>query len=216
MYLTEVKLNDHGMCGPNFSTSGCNLEACIPRTSSLPFYCTRSPVTTHRKMLEKICRRCLRAAVHSERARTTTHNLSLGSRRTISSTTVKSATVSPNHATQSAPRQGSPSSSHNPPAATSTSAAQPFSSPLTPSAKNQDLPIAAGGKVSAPPTIVKSSVPAGTILKGLNFMKGQQDPVALEDAEYPQWLWSVLGEKEAEAAAGGVNEGDIFCKDYYT
>ena len=55
-----------------------------------------------------------------------------------------------------------------------------------------------------------SSVPAGTVLKGLNFMKNRQDPVAMEDKEYPDWLWGVLksGKEEGDAGEG---EGDLFC-----
>lgn len=56
---------------------------------------------------------------------------------------------------------------------------------------------------------MQSSVPAGTPLKGLNFYKNKTDPVAMEDSEYPSWLWTALtpeGKKE-EAA-----EGDLFCK----
>jgi large subunit ribosomal protein L54 len=51
-------------------------------------------------------------------------------------------------------------------------------------------------------------VPAGTPLKGLNFYKDRQDPIALADEEYPAWLWTVLDrqEKGAEAAA----QGDLF------
>ncbi|KAG5359652.1 54S ribosomal protein L37 [Yarrowia sp. C11] len=37
-----------------------------------------------------------------------------------------------------------------------------------------------------------SSVAAGTVLKGCNVRKNGQDPVALEDSEYPQWLWDIL------------------------
>ncbi|KAI9139135.1 mitochondrial ribosomal protein L37-domain-containing protein, partial [Paraphysoderma sedebokerense] len=37
-----------------------------------------------------------------------------------------------------------------------------------------------------------SSVPAGTVLTGLNFLKDGKDPVALPDSEYPSWLWSLL------------------------
>jgi len=49
-------------------------------------------------------------------------------------------------------------------------------------------------------------------LKGLNFIKGKQDPVALEDSEYPAWLWTILNKKEDSEAASGVNEGDLFSK----
>lgn len=53
------------------------------------------------------------------------------------------------------------------------------------------------------------------MLKGLNFLKNQQDPVALEDHEYPEWLWSALKRKGdvsgAGAGAAGDEEGDLFC-----
>ncbi|KAF1975330.1 hypothetical protein BU23DRAFT_503963 [Bimuria novae-zelandiae CBS 107.79] len=96
-------------------------------------------------------------------------------------------------------------SSHTPPAATSTSAAQPFSEPLTPAAKKDGNPAA---DKKAP--IVRSSVPAGTPLKGLNFLKDRQDPVALADEDYPEWLWTLLErqEKKGESATAG----DLFSK----
>lgn len=53
--------------------------------------------------------------------------------------------------------------------------------------------------------------PEGTVLKGLNYTKGGQDPVAKKDEEYPEWLWSCLDVmKKAEAA--DENAGDEFCK----
>lgn len=45
--------------------------------------------------------------------------------------------------------------------------------------------------------VVKSSCPAGTVLN-LNVKKSGKDPIALEDHEYPAWLWEVL-DKEAQA-----------------
>lgn len=38
---------------------------------------------------------------------------------------------------------------------------------------------------------IKSSCPAGTVIN-LNTKKSGKDPVALEDNEYPDWLWEVL------------------------
>lgn len=38
---------------------------------------------------------------------------------------------------------------------------------------------------------VKSSCPAGTVIN-VNTKKSGKDPVALEDSEYPDWLWDVL------------------------
>ncbi|CAK4032381.1 Hypothetical predicted protein [Lecanosticta acicola] len=96
------------------------------------------------------------------------------------------------------------------PAATSKSAAQPFSTPETPSPHNLDLPIDTKRQSKAPVKI-QSSVPAGTVLKGLNFMKNKEDPVALDDKEYPDWLWSALEKSKPEATEGGA-EGDLFSK----
>jgi large subunit ribosomal protein L54 len=56
---------------------------------------------------------------------------------------------------------------------------------------------------------VVSSVPAGTVLRGLNFMKNKEDPVALEDDEYPAWLWSALAESKDKNAKDEL-EGDLF------
>ncbi|THY01445.1 hypothetical protein D6D03_05798 [Aureobasidium pullulans] len=151
-----------------------------------------------------ICNRCLRTAVQRP--------VALPIRRAITTSTPFRATASPN-AAQSAPRQGNPnSSSHTPSAATSTGAAQPFSTPLTPSPSAAELQAPSPEKQA--PT-VKSSVTAGTPLKGLNFLKGKNDPVALEDSEYPSWLWGILKKKGGEgagAADAGAVEGDLFSK----
>jgi large subunit ribosomal protein L54 len=90
--------------------------------------------------------------------------------------------------------------------------AQPFSTPLTPTPKNQNLSIQPQQTKAAAPRIL-SSVPAGTVLKGLNFVKGKSDPVALEDSEYPDWLWSVLEKKTSAAGLGAAqgDESDLFC-----
>lgn len=45
----------------------------------------------------------------------------------------------------------------------------------------------------------KSMTPAGTKLKGLNIKKNGEDPVALEDEEYPPWLWEVLDKQKQQA-----------------
>ena len=49
-------------------------------------------------------------------------------------------------------------------------------------------------------------------MKGLNFYKDKQDPVAMADEEYPAWLWGVLdkGKGGAEAKGGAVDEGDLY------
>lgn len=55
----------------------------------------------------------------------------------------------------------------------------------------------ANENLSAKPKAVKSMTPAGVHLKRLNIKKNGEDPVALPDEEYPEWLWKVL-DKEAQ------------------
>lgn len=151
-----------------------------------------------------ICRRCLLRAARRNGA------LSTSTSRTLSSSRVLAAeAISAQVTTATNPRP------HGNPAATSTSAAQPFSEPLTYSPQlTEDLPIER--QQGKKPLKVQSSVPAGTVLKGLNFMKNSQDPIALEDEEYPDWLWGVL-EKRVDGSSGAGKEdegGDLFCTCY--
>ena len=54
---------------------------------------------------------------------------------------------------------------------------------------------------------------AGVRLKGLDFIKGKDAPVAKEDSEYPEWLWHLLDKKKGENDDGdGTGEGDLFCE----
>ncbi len=89
------------------------------------------------------------------------------------------------------------------PAATSTSAAQPFSTPLTPS------PQAAGITAARPKPAkaIKSLIPAGAPLRGLNYLKDRNDPVALPDAEYPEWLWTCIEPTAGKKKSGGGDDG---------
>ncbi|KAF2750628.1 hypothetical protein M011DRAFT_436948 [Sporormia fimetaria CBS 119925] len=94
---------------------------------------------------------------------------------------------------------------------TSTSASSPLNAPLTP------LPSSTHAKAPKPESakatpLVKSSVPAGTPLKGLNLVKGKPDPVAMEDSEYPAWLWTLLERQEGKKADGAEGAGDLFSK----
>ncbi|OSS49857.1 hypothetical protein B5807_05858 [Epicoccum nigrum] len=141
-----------------------------------------------------ICRTCQRAS------------RALPTRRFLSTTrpAFNAAATPISSAAQPTPRQPNDS-----PAATSTSAAQPFSAPLTPAPSPALEKSAAkvAEKKAAP--LVKSSVPAGTPLKGLNFEKNKQDPVAKADDEYPSWLWTILQRQEDKGDVGAV--GDLFC-----
>ncbi|KUL88350.1 hypothetical protein ZTR_04980 [Talaromyces verruculosus] len=64
--------------------------------------------------------------------------------------------------------------------------------------------------VAAAPTHEPSSCVAGTPLTGLNYMKGKPDIVALEDHEYPDWLWTLLDDSAKKSSdAGGVDVASL-------
>lgn len=153
-----------------------------------------------------ICRRCLRAAARVQLFHPSHDTTAPSFNRLLSTTSRYAKAIPPAATTKSVPQDGLLSSLHKLPAATSTSAAQPLSTPLIPP------PVAAGvepGK-SHIPIITLSSTPTGTPLKGLNFLKSRSDPVALEDSEYPSWLWDIL-KKDGKKGEEG-KEGDLFCR----
>ncbi|KAF2850761.1 hypothetical protein T440DRAFT_450041 [Plenodomus tracheiphilus IPT5] len=150
-----------------------------------------------------ICRSCLRAASRTQKP-FSPPSLRQHSQRFFSTSP---RTLSASSPTPS--RQGTSTSAHNPPTATSTSAAQPLSAPLTPAADPALKAQAADQAKKKPAVLVKSSIPAGQPLKGLNFLKNAQDPIALADEEYPEWLWGIL-ERQEKKDEGGM--GDLFSK----
>ncbi|KAF2716359.1 hypothetical protein K431DRAFT_279086 [Polychaeton citri CBS 116435] len=157
--------------------------------------------------MESICSRCLCQAARQSLRR----DLALSS---SSRTSTRGFSQSTRYA-QATPVTAQTTTATNPrpndkPAATSTSAAQPFSTPLSPSPSKQDLPIQPEQAKQA--ARIQSSCVAGTKLKGLNFIKGKQDPVALEDHEYPAWLWTVLDSKSNSDNLSAAVEGDLFSK----
>lgn len=100
----------------------------------------------------------------------------------------------------------------DPPAATSTSAAQPFSTPFTPTPSSLGIssktaPLDSDGK-----SRTKSSVKAGTPLRGLGFIKGKEAPIAKEDSEYPEWLWGLLDKDKWKEEQSDKGDADMFCK----
>ncbi|KAJ9271511.1 hypothetical protein DTO212C5_2303 [Paecilomyces variotii] len=52
-----------------------------------------------------------------------------------------------------------------------------------------------------------SSCPPGTKLQGLNYFKNKPDLFALDDSEYPEWLWTLLDDKKNQSKTdmGGVD-----------
>jgi hypothetical protein len=84
-------------------------------------------------------------------------------------------------------------------------AAEPFTVPASMSPSTRTGPSEpTTSKDKASQSILRSSVPAGTALKGLNFYKDKQDPIAMEDTEYPDWLWGILAEVKGDATGAGA------------
>ncbi|KAL2037152.1 hypothetical protein N7G274_010148 [Stereocaulon virgatum] len=100
---------------------------------------------------------------------------------------------------------------NEPPPVKSTSAAQPFSTPFTPSpSETPGGPPDERSKVSGGASR-RSSVAAGTPLQGLGYIKGQELPLAKEDEDYPEWLWGLLdsGKKGDDTV---IAVGDAYAK----
>lgn len=143
-----------------------------------------------------ICRQCARRLAQQSinhagapKSRSTALSITRPSQRLAS-------TIASDHVETNNPRP------NDHPAATSTSAAQPFTAGTIPQA---DI-------VSRAPNAPRerSSVAEGMVLKGINFMKTQQDPIAMADEQYPEWLWRTLDKKVSEGMDG--DSGDLFCK----
>ena len=83
---------------------------------------------------------------------------------------------------------------------------QPFSTP-------EEVNVDVSSKKPTKPAVERppSSCPAGTKLNGLNYFKNKPDIVALEDSEYPEWLWSLLDDaKKQSKSEGGVDPSSMF------
>lgn len=197
-----------------FRSSSSHAIGFVPRKHLRSHYCRYLPTTTpaptsalhsflailhtptHTHTIIMICRRCMQRLARRPPL----------SHRTFSYTPPTRASPT---ASQQQEAQQSIHDDHQGPTSPTQSSTTPSSS-SSPPPKAKKTPAAAKNVLSSP-----SSVPAGTVLKGLNFLKNQQDPVALEDHEYPEWLWKALQRKGdvsgAGAGAAGDDEGDLFC-----
>ncbi|KAJ4003426.1 hypothetical protein NW752_011877 [Fusarium irregulare] len=73
-------------------------------------------------------------------------------------------------------------------------------------------PVTAPGEAPKDTPVPRSQCVAGTVLTGLNYTKGGQDPVAKHDDEYPEWLWNCLDVLKRDADAADEGAGDEFSK----
>lgn len=145
-----------------------------------------------------ICQRCLHRVIRQTGSATSPPaqraRFSHFSRR-LSQTTAQAAATT------------NPRPNDHPAATSNPGVAQPFSTPLSYSPSEGD----AAAQQSSP-KLPSSSVHAGTVLKGLNFMKNAQDPVALEDSQYPDWLWTVLERKKSNDSSNAAVDANLFGK----
>jgi large subunit ribosomal protein L54 len=74
-----------------------------------------------------------------------------------------------------------------------------------------ELSTPTGEDASAPAKPALSICPEGTVLNGLNYFKGKNDPVAKADDQYPEWLWRCLEVQKKDAAEADEEGGDAFC-----
>ncbi|GFF54636.1 hypothetical protein IFM61392_00873 [Aspergillus lentulus] len=72
---------------------------------------------------------------------------------------------------------------------------------------NPEKPAPATVKAAAERT--PSIAPAGTKLNGLNYFKNKPDVFALEDSEYPDWLWGLLEDGKKAKKEGGVDPSTL-------
>ncbi|KYK55633.1 hypothetical protein DCS_07596 [Drechmeria coniospora] len=73
-------------------------------------------------------------------------------------------------------------------------------------------PVTEAGEASKQAAAPRSVCVEGTVLNGLNYMKGGQDPVAMKDEDYPEWLWSCLDVMKKSSDAADETAGDEFSK----
>ena len=152
-----------------------------------------------------ICSRCLRAS--PPRALSSARHIPAASSR-------RRSIVSKGFDGRKALRGLNAERQKGPPAATSKSDAQPFSTPLTPSPE----PLETNEKPS-PKAKTQSFDQPGKSLKALAWLKGKDPPMALQEDEYPAWLWTLLDEqksnsKEAGATFNQYRKSALYCRTY--
>ncbi|KAI1202055.1 mitochondrial ribosomal protein L37-domain-containing protein [Nemania serpens] len=145
-----------------------------------------------------ICRRCLQRASALRTGTSTGTSRAPGASSSIS----RSLTIHHRPISSTATRRyATPAAT---PTSTTTAAADATTDPplSTPLADGQDA-----GAEDRLSTCIE-----GTVLSGLNYFKNHQDPVALADSAYPEWLWRCL-DVQKKADEGETDEaGDEFSK----
>lgn len=100
-----------------------------------------------------------------------------------------------------------------------------YSTPTPPTQAESDASTSADATVAATTTgaaagssaaKITSSVPAGTRLAGLNYFKNKPEVVAMEDSEYPDWLWDLLEDPNVKATKSGPGQAEVAGTELHT
>jgi hypothetical protein len=91
------------------------------------------------------------------------------------------------------------------------SSSRPLQEPLEASSTTSDSPDLPG-QIDAAKLGSQSSVGAGEQLKGINYFKNKEDPVAKADSEYPEWLWTCLDSTGKAGSSKDSAQSDLFCR----
>lgn len=137
-------------------------------------------------MICSSCRRCLLARISKLQP------------SSIIQTSIRTVATVPatNNAAPSTPPPSTTNSTSAPPNPSLQN--QPFSEPFFPN-QSQTQPAPKASK----PRKLTSSCAGGTSLASINYLKQPPKPlVALEDHEYPEWLWTLLDKKDGSADGG--------------
>ncbi|KAH0829268.1 hypothetical protein AYO21_05679 [Fonsecaea monophora] len=150
-----------------------------------------------------ICSSCRRTFLTRIRALTPNTNISLSSIGGLRS--ASTVPVTPNAAPVPAPAAIS-IDGPNPTQSSNTSGiSQPLSEQHTPSTSTAKTSGPISTKDSKAPAKLKSSIPGGKELRGLGYTKAKPKVMAMEDDEYPEWLWKLLDEKRLGTDAEKVD-----------
>lgn len=83
---------------------------------------------------------------------------------------------------------------------------QPLSTPMLPSTSTASKPI----KLKQPKQQkLAGSIPGGTPLQGLGYLKAKPTILAKEDDEYPDWLWTLLIPEGGPKSKDGMSAADV-------
>ena len=154
-----------------------------------------------------ICSSCRRTLLSRLQSATLNTNTSISSASLRYASTVP---ATPNAAPAPAPTSTISIGQANPTQSSNTSGTSQFLSEpdtlFTSSAKTHGPTSTKDGKHAAKPL---SSIPGGKELRGLGYTKSKPKVLAMEDDEYPAWLWTLLDDTRPGATGEKVDLAGI-------